>query len=118
MNMYYDELMESVNKLRNSEAAVVVEGMKDKAALEKLDIKNIVTLNKRPIFEIVETIADNYKEAAILTDLDTEGKKLFGVLNSGLSSHGVRVDNNFREFLFKKTKLKQIEGLVSYISKL
>ena len=58
MNKYYDELMESVNKLRNSDAAVVVEGMKDKATLEKLDIKNIVTLNKRPIFEIKKDVAD------------------------------------------------------------
>ena len=67
------------------------------------------------MFEIIENIADNHKECAILTDLDNEGKKLFGKLNSGLSSHGVRVNNKFREFLFKKTKLRQIEGIDTYI---
>jgi len=111
---YHEEIIENIEKLRNSSTLVIVEGIKDRLALEKLDIKNIITLNKRPIFEIVETIADNYKECAILTDLDKEGKKLFGKLNSGLSQHGVKVDNNLREFLFKKTKLRQIEGLYSY----
>jgi len=114
MNKYHDEIMENVRKLRESSTAVIVEGIKDRLALEKLDLKNIITLNKRPLFEIVEEVSDNYKECAILTDLDKEGKKLFGKLNSGLSQHGVKVDNNLREFLFKKTKLRQIEGLYSY----
>src|SRR3989338_2016535 len=114
MNKYHDEIMENVRKLRESSAVVIVEGIKDKLALEELELKNIVTLNKRPLFEVIEEVSDNYKECAILTDLDKEGKKLFGKLNSGLSLHGVKVDNNFREFLFKKTKLRQIEGLYSY----
>ena len=117
MNKYHDEIMENVRKLRESSTAVIVEGIKDRLALEKLDLKNIITLNKRPLFEIVEEVSDNYKECAILTDLDKEGKKLFGKLNSGLSQHGVKVDNNLREFLFKKTKLRQIEGLYSYTEK-
>ena len=114
MNKYYDEIMENIKKLRESSAVVIVEGIKDKLALEELELKNIVTLNKRPLFEVIEEVSDNYKECAILTDLDKEGKKLFGKLNSGLSQHGVKVDNNLREFLFKKTKLRQIEGLYSY----
>ena len=111
---YHEEIIENIEKLRNSSTLVIVEGIKDRLALEKLDLKNIITLNKRPLFEIVEEVSDNYKECAILTDLDKEGKKLFGKLNSGLSQHGVKVDNNLREFLFKKTKLRQIEGLYSY----
>jgi len=47
----------------------------------------------------------------LLTDLDKKGKELYGKLNSGLQRFGVRIDNNFREFLFKKTKIRQIEGL-------
>ena len=115
MNKYHEEIMENVRKLRESSTAVIVEGIKDKLALEELGIKNIITLNKRPLFEIVEEVSDNYEKCAILTDLDKEGKKLFGKLNSGLSLHGVKVDNHFREFLFKKTKLRQIEGIDSYV---
>ena len=51
----------------------------------------------------------------ILTDLDKQGKELYGKLNSGLQQFGVKVDNNFRNFLFKNTKLRQIEGLTTYI---
>ena len=71
----------------------------------------------KPIYKIIEEVSEKTKEAVILTDLDKEGKKLFGKLNSGLSHHGVRVDNKFREFLFKKTKLRQIEGIISYLRK-
>ena len=43
--------------------------------------------------------------------IDKEGKKLYGTLSSGLQNHGCRIDNRFREWLFKNTKLRQIEGL-------
>ena len=54
----------------------------------------------------------------ILTDLDAEGKKLYARLNHDLQRHGVRVDNSFREFLFRHTSLRQIEGLDSYFKKI
>jgi len=104
-----------INKIKQSEIIVIVEGKKDKSALEKFGIKNIIELNKKPIFEIIESISSKNKECIILTDLDKQGKELYGKLNSGLQQLGVEVDNNFRNFLFKKTKLRQIEGLTTYI---
>ncbi|MBI2131129.1 hypothetical protein HYU10_05170 [Candidatus Woesearchaeota archaeon] len=89
----------------------IVEGKKDSAALRKLGIINIIELSKRPIYSIVEEIAGKTNDCIILTDLDRKGKELFSKLNSGLQRHGVRVDNTFREFLFKRTKLRQIEGI-------
>ena len=46
--------------------------------------------------------------------MDKQGKELYGKLNSGLQQRGVKIDNNFRNFLFKNTKLRQIEGLETY----
>jgi len=109
------EIQDFVDELKKSQKLIIVEGKKDKQALEKLGIKNIITLSKKPIFQIIEDISKKNKEVVILTDLDKQGKELFGKLNSGLSYHGVKVDNKFREFLFKETKLRQIEGLVSYL---
>ena len=102
-----------IEKLKNSDAAVIVEGKKDRQALEKLGITNIFELSKRPLFAVIEDIADKYNECVILTDLDRQGKQLFGKLNSGLSRNGVRVNNTFRNFLFR-TKLRQVEGIVAY----
>ena len=50
-----------------------------------------------------------------MTDLDKKGKDLYGKLNQGLSGLGVKVDNSFRNFLYKNAELRQIEGLLSYM---
>lgn len=101
-----------LNKLKNSEKPILVEGKKDKLALENLGIKNkIITLKKRPLFKVIEDFSDKHKECILLTDLDNEGKKLFGKLNSGLVHHGVKIDVSFRNFLFRKTGVRQIEEL-------
>ena len=101
-----------LEKISGNKVAVIVEGKKDKAALEKIGIQNkIFVLNTKPLFVVAEEIAKSYGEAVILTDLDTEGKKLYGKLNTLLQGLGVKVDNGLRNFLFKNTKLRQIEGI-------
>ena len=109
-----EKLEDFISELKNSSKLIIVEGKKDKKALGDLGIKNIITL-KQPIYKIVEQISKKNKEVIILTDLDKEGKKLYGKLNSELQRFGVNVDKKFREFLFKKTTLRQIEGLSSYV---
>lgn len=112
------ELLEEINKLKHFDGIIIVEGKKDKTALERLGLKcKIITLSKKPLFEIIENISAENKKTMILTDLDKKGKELYGKLNSGLQKYGVKVDNKFREFLFKKTKLRQIEGLYNHIHK-
>ncbi|MBC8501219.1 MAG: toprim domain-containing protein [Nanoarchaeota archaeon] len=109
-----EELYSLLNELKDSDKAVIVEGHKDKLALEGFDIKNIFTLHA-PLYKLVEFVSSNFKEVAILTDLDKEGKKLYGELNARLQERGVKVDNKLRHFLFKNTKLRQIEGLQTYL---
>ena len=115
MNNKKEELNNFIEYIKNSNLLVIVEGKKDKIALQKLEINNVMELNKKPLFQIVEEIADSNEECIILTDLDREGKLLYSKLNSNLQKHGVKVDNKFREFLFKHTKLRQIEGIVTYL---
>lgn len=110
--------MDFIEKIRDSHILVIVEGSNDKKALEHFDITKVMTLYGKPLFEVVEEVDAMTKECIILTDLDKEGKELYGKLNSKLSQMGVRVDNKFREFLFKETKLRQIEGLASYIERI
>ena len=109
-----DKLLEELEILNNSEKIIIVEGKKDKKALEKLDITNVVTL-KMPIFQQCEEIAKEHKEVIILTDLDKEGKRLYSMIKKNLERNGVKIDDRFRNFLFKETKLTQIEGLLTYI---
>jgi len=108
-----DNVNQQLDKIKNK--LIIVEGKKDKIALEKLGLTNIIILNK-PLYKIVEEV--KCKECVILTDLDKKGKQIYGYLNSNLQRFGVRIDNNFRNFLFKKTKLRQIEGIYNYINKI
>ena len=112
-----EELVALLSDLAESKAAVIVEGRKDKAALVKIGIYNnsIFVLNTKPLFSVAEEVAANFEKAAILTDLDAEGKKLYGKLNTLLQRLGVKVDNSIRNFLFKNTKLRQIEGIANII---
>ncbi|MBI3036260.1 toprim domain-containing protein [Candidatus Woesearchaeota archaeon] len=111
------EFRQLLLKTLESGAALIVEGKKDKAALEKLGVDSglILVLNKKPLFVVAEAVAKDYDRVAILTDLDAEGRKLYGRLNTLLQQLGVKVDNRFRNFLFKNTKLRQIEGIANII---
>ena len=105
-----------MERLEASNLLFIVEGKKDERALRNLNVDNIEVL-KGPIFSFIERIAKSNRKVVILTDLDSEGKKLYSVLARGLIERGVIVDNYFREYLYNNTKLRQIEGLDSYIAK-
>ncbi len=113
--MEFDQWLE---KLKKENKLILVEGIKDKRALESLGLTNIITLRQKPLFQVVEEVAAQAKDVIILTDLDKEGKTLFAKLSKDLQKLGVRVDKKFREFLFKETKLRQIEGIRRYVAKL
>lgn len=111
-----EALLEWVEELRTAEKAIVVEGKKDKVALEQLGIMNtIFILSKHPLHQVVEEIAQGHKEVIILMDFDQEGKELYGKLSKYFSRLGVRVDHYFREFLQKNTKVSHIEGFATYL---
>ena len=112
------EFFEQIDKIKKSNTTIIVEGKKDKIALQNFGINDIITLNKKPLFEVVENISSRNRECIILTDLDKTGKQLYGKLNHGLQQFGVKIDDSFRNFLYKKTKLDQIEGLATYIEKI
>lgn len=111
------DLEDWISKLVNSEKLIIVEGIKDKRALAKLGITNVRTL-KNPLYKEVEEVAAVHKEVIILTDLDKEGKKIYGKMKKDFAKNGVKVDDSFRVFLFKNTKLRQIEGIYNYLNRL
>lgn len=106
------EVEEFLDKLGNTDKPVIVEGVKDKKALEAVGVKRVYCLNKAPLYKVVEDVAVSSR-VIILTDLDSEGRRLYGKLKTQLQHLGVEVDNYFREFLFRNTKIRQIEGLGS-----
>jgi len=116
MNEIYEETIRLLNKIRDEDKLVLVEGANDKQALLEFGIKRVKTLKRRALYKVIEEIKD--KEVVVLTDLDEEGKKLYGWLKHEFSQRGVRVDDRLREYLFKETKLRQIEGMGRYLERL
>lgn len=104
-----------LEKLKNSKKLIIVEGKKDKLSLEELGVKNIVSISRKPLYSFIEGI--NAKEVIILTDLDKTGRKLYSVLKHNLQAKGIKIDAYFREYLFKHSKITQIEGLFRYLKK-
>ena len=113
-----DQILEHLEKIKKNKILVIVEGKNDKKALAHFGITNVMVLYGKALYQVIEEVVARTKECIILTDLDKKGKQLYGMLNSKLSQMGVKVDNRFRHFLFKETKLRQIEGLVTYVNKL
>jgi len=106
-----EEMLALIEKEKDS--LVIVEGKKDKKALEALGFSKVIILNK-PLYEIVESIKE--KRVLLLTDLDKEGKQIYSKLKKDLDKRGIMVDDCLRNLLFR-TELRQIEGLTYYLEK-
>jgi len=111
-----EELNELILELRTTKPIIIVEGKKDQKALKQLKINSITI--KKPLYQLIEEITEKYTSCIILTDLDSKGKKLYGILKNNLEKYKIKVNNKFRIFLMKNTNLSQIEGLVTYMEHL
>lgn len=112
-NKDMQEFLEEIEKLRQSGKLIIVEGKKDIKALSIFGVKAVEINGPLEIF--AEKIAKEHKEIVLLTDLDPTGRKLYSRLNHYFSQLGVKVNNDFRNYLYRNTKLRQIEGIKKYI---
>jgi len=112
-----DEFLALLEKIREDGTLVIVEGPNDKKALKHFGITNVISINKRALYKVIEQIVEIGREAIILTDLDKKGKDLYARFNAKLPQFGVKINNTLRHFMFRKTSLSQIEGMVSYLSR-
>lgn len=110
------DILEEIKKLK--EFKIIVEGKKDKEALLKLDVKDVICLNNRPLHSIAESLKCNEcNEVVILTDLDKEGKRIYSALKAEFQRKGIKVNDRFRNYLYRETKLRQIEGISGYVER-
>jgi len=78
-----------------------------------LGINDVICINNKPLYKIVESI--HSKEIAILTDLDREGRRFYSILKEQFKRNGIKVNDRFRNYLNRNTKLRQIEGIERYL---
>ncbi len=112
-----ERLQQIIDDIVKDNVLVIVEGIKDRKALFEFEIKNVMILNK-PLYKIVEEVVHSrVKKCLVLTDLDKKGRELYARISKDLRKFGVKVDDKLRNYLFKETKLRQIEGLRTYLNK-
>jgi len=100
-----------ISSLKKESCVILVEGKKDKKNLASFGIGNIITLEGKPLFKTTEEMPEKNKTCIILTDLDKQGKKLYHTLKHNLQKKGIKINDTYRNFLFKNTKFTQIEGI-------
>ena len=106
-----DELVELNNSI-----PVIVEGVKDRRALQKLGLTGkTITLNKGiSLSDFADMISETYDEVIILSDWDRRGGTLCRRLKELLKGR-VSYDVRIRQRLSKFAMIKKVEGLPSWL---
>lgn len=95
---------------------LIVEGKKDKKALKSLGLKNIIAIEGRPLYEVVENIKTR-KEIVILTDFDKKGRYIEKKLRYLLQKYRKRINSRLRGKIMSLGK-NQIEDLANLNSQI
>lgn len=112
-----DELIKEIEKTKRNNSLIIVEGKKDKIALEEIGLKNIFVLNEdgKSLLIRVEEIAKRKEECVILTDFDKGGGKMYNLVKSELLQQGVKMNNRLRDMLLG-AHLSHIEGIATFLN--
>ena len=123
--MDYKESLEELEKAllelreKNKTVPILVEGEKDIKALHKLGIKGkIVSYNKgMSISNFCDMISRKYKDIILLLDWDRKGGFLCSVIRKNLEGR-VKCNTKYRELFAKRSMIRTVEGLPSWINTL
>jgi len=106
----YKRFLELIDKLREFEGALIVEGPRDEVALRNLGVRaEIIRLSRLPLPEVA-LIASSHEDVKILTDFDRKGEELAKKLLRYLAGYPCRVDIETWKELRKLVK-KDIKGV-------
>ncbi|NLI73285.1 MAG: Toprim subdomain protein [Euryarchaeota archaeon] len=117
-----DEIEIILDDLRElaQESVILVEGRRDRDALDILNINGDVVQvqDAGGIFGVAENLAILGKTAIILTDWDRKGGQLARLLRNALRSCDVPYDDNIRLRMAKlsKKEIKDVESIPAFIS--
>ena len=95
----YQELKNVVQEMDDFVDAVVVEGARDKEALQEMGMTKEIAMYSSGFsyVELVDYLRSRHKCVAILTDFDRAGKSFNKKLSAGLEREGVKVEWRYRE---------------------
>lgn len=96
--------------LKNESWAVLVEGKRDKSALEKFGIQNVVELKGRKYHDVAEYLSRMHEGVILLMDFDPEGETILRKFLKILPEYGLKTDTYWRDLL-RETGVKFVETI-------
>lgn len=113
INYEEQSLLEKINKKSKTDL-IIVEGKKDKAALEALGIKAdffLLCTKNRSLPESAEYISNKYRKVILMLDNDKKGLDLEKIMVHYLQKFGVKVERNYGKQLLALRNSPTIEGV-------
>jgi 5S rRNA maturation endonuclease (ribonuclease M5) len=114
--MFNEEGQRLLKKLKKEakEAIFIIEGKKDKKALESLDVDAdffLLCRQNKSLQESAEEISQKYKRAILMLDHDKQGKKMEKMITHYLQRNGVKVNRRFGKKLLRIANSNTVEGI-------
>lgn len=107
-----ERLERTLGELKESSSLKLVEGKRDKKALEAFGIDKIRIIHG-PLPDLVDKLRETEKEIILLTDFDRRGELIKKRLVELCENDGIEVDLSYRRELRRLTGLNTIEELAS-----
>ena len=110
-------LSSKINEISSilSDETIIVEGMRDRQALNRFGVMNIIEISGKSLMEIADDIVEqNEKDVTILTDFDEDGEQLESQLNHYLSHSGIKINSFARKRVRSLFKIQKIEELIHF----
>ncbi|MDD2778280.1 MAG: DNA primase [Methanocellales archaeon] len=116
-----EQIICDIKDLSNEGAVIIVEGKKDRDALNELGISDQISLaSYQPLLNFAEGISRKTNQAIILTDWDSQGKKMAKKISGYLQASNTKPNNLIRNKIKKlvRNEIKDVEGLSGYVNSL
>ena len=110
--MVITDIVKKLNDLNSDESLIVVEGKRDKRALNVLGLTNVKEISGKPLDVFVEKVkADSPESVIILSDFDEEGEKKEAQLTKLFQKEGIKVKSRMRRRIKKLLHVHRIEEI-------
>ena len=104
------QLKAVLEELNEKDAVIIVEGKKDRNALQRAGVKGRIEIVNRSPEELSRRMAGE-KEVVLLTDFDEAGEEICRRMQESLSSYNVKADVNSRRKFHRILRVRNFETM-------
>jgi 5S rRNA maturation endonuclease (ribonuclease M5) len=116
-----EELISALLEASQRGAAIIVEGRRDKMALQSLGASGpVIMASSKSILDMAENAASQYQEIVVLTDWDEKGEEMALLIEQHLRCTQSMANMEIRSRLKRlvKKEIKDVESLGFYVERM